>query len=114
MDPARGKQFGHLANAEARILRWAAANAIPLVRIEYVVPFAETDVSATVWVFYDTDLNVRRLTEDGTDADLRRELLAILGAQGYPPEWLSQVGFTADSHENVERNYDGSYFLRLR
>jgi hypothetical protein len=114
VEAARRKQFEHLASAKARILSWAAAQDLPLVRVEYIVPFVETDFDASVWVFYDTDLNVRRLTEDGTDANLRREFLAILGADGYPPEWLSQVDFLADSHENVERNYEGSYFFRLR
>jgi hypothetical protein len=45
---------------------------------------------------------------------VQQEFLSILGAGGYPAAWLPDVAFDIDSHENVERNYDGSYFYRLR
>ncbi len=114
MGAERKKYFRHVAAARARLLRWATANGVPLVRVEFVGPFVESDHSLHVWLFYDTDLNVGRLDENGTTAALRREFLSILSADGYPREWLHDVGFSVDSHENVERNYEGSYFYRLR
>jgi hypothetical protein len=52
--------------------------------------------------------------EDGTTAAMQREFLSILSREGYPLDWLHDIAFSIDSHENVERNYEGSYFYRLR
>jgi hypothetical protein len=107
-------QFAHIDAAKAQLLTWAAARDIPLVRVEFVVPFVDTDFSLSVWLFYDTDLNIARCNDDGTTADVRQEFVSILGAAGYPAEWLPDITFQVDSHENVEQNYEGSYFYRLR
>jgi hypothetical protein len=114
VDAARKNQFAHIDAAKANLLAWAAANKVPLIHVEFVVPFVDTDFSLTVWLFYDTDLNVTRAADDGTTANVQERLLSILSADGYPADWLSQTSFVVDSHENVERNFEGSYFYRLR
>jgi hypothetical protein len=60
---------------------------------------------------YDTNANVTRAADDGTTSHVHQEFRSILSATGYPGDWLSRVSFYVDSHENVERNYEGSYFL---
>jgi hypothetical protein len=114
VDAARKKQFTHIEVARAQLLSWATANDVPLARVEFVVPFVETDHGLHVWLFYDTDLNVGQLNEDGTTASVQREFLSILHVDGYPTDWLHDVAFSIDPHESVERNFEGNYFYRLR
>jgi hypothetical protein len=114
VDAERKRQFAHIEAARIALLAWATAHDIPLVRVEFVVPFVHTDFSLSVWLFYDTDINLTRTAAEGTTANVQQEFLSILFAAGYPADWLSRTSFFADSHENVERNYEGSYFYRLR
>jgi hypothetical protein len=114
VDAARKKQFAHIEAAEIGLLTWARANDVPLVCVEFTVPFVETDFSLGVWLFYDTGLNLTRAAADGTTANVQRQFLSILSSAGYPADWLARISFVVDSHENVERNFEGSYFLRLR
>jgi hypothetical protein len=110
----RKQQFAHIEAAGAELRAWASSDGVPLVHVDFAVPFVETDFSLNVWLFYDTDRSVADLDRDGTTARVQQEFLSILGAGGYPAAWLPDVAFEVDSHENVERNYDGSYFYRLR
>jgi hypothetical protein len=110
----REEQLAQVEAARPRLLSWASAGGVPLVRVEFVVPFVEGDHSLHVWLFYDTDLDVTRLAGDGTTAAVQAELRSILEASGYPPDRLADIAFSVDSRENVERNYEGSYFYRLR
>jgi hypothetical protein len=112
--PARKKQFAHLAAAKGQLLGWADSSGVPLVRVDFVVPFVETDFDVSVWLFYDTDVDVARLDRDGGSELVREEFLRLFNADGYPAEWLSGVAFFIDSHENVVRQYEGNYFYRLR
>lgn len=114
MDPARRTQFDHLSTAKHELLSWAVANEAPLVRVEFVVPVDPTDFDAAVWLFFDTDANVARCAANGMTARLEQEFRTILARSGYPGDWLAGTSFYVDSHENVERNYEGSYFYRLR
>jgi hypothetical protein len=110
----RRRQFAYLANGKRDLLAWAADNGIPLVRVEFVVPFVDTDHSTYVWLFYDTDVNVANLADSGLTTSIEEQFRSILTNSSYPADWLAAISFTADSHENVERNFEGSYFYRLR
>jgi hypothetical protein len=112
--PGRRRQFAHLNDAKQDLLAWAAANDVPLVRVEFVVPFVGGDFGAKVWLFYDTDENVASCAATGTTADVQERLLWILSGNGYPADWLAHISFVVDSHENVVLNFGGSYFYRLR
>ncbi|MBE1491864.1 hypothetical protein [Plantactinospora soyae] len=114
MDAARRRQFAHLGDAKKELLAWTTANAIPLVRVEFVVPFVETDFDASVWLFYDTDASAELCARTGVTADVEQKFMSILSDDGYPAGWLAETSFQVDSHENVERNFEGSYFYRLR
>lgn len=110
MEPARRKQLAHLNHAKENLLGWATANDVPLARVEFVVPFTKT----SVWLFYDTNANVERCAATGTTTNVQAKFLSILSDNGYPANWLEDTSFQVDSHENVERNFQGSYFYRLR
>jgi hypothetical protein len=114
VETARKRRFAHLAAAEAQILAWARSHDVPLVHVDFVVPFVETDFGVSVWLFYDTNASVARLKRDRGSDLVRATFLELLTADGYPPGWLAGVRFHIDSHENVVRNYKGSYFYRLR
>jgi hypothetical protein len=114
MKTARRKQFAHLDDAGKDLLAWATTNAIPLVRVEFVLPFVPTDFGASVWLFYDTDVNVARCADAGVTTNVQEKFLSILSDNGYPDDWLADTSFQVDSHENVERNFEGNYFYRLR
>ena len=78
------------------------------------MPFVQDDFSLTTWLFYDTDASAAAREADGTTATVRREFLATLRELGYPERWAGDIDFCVDSHENVVRSYEGSYFYRLR
>ena len=114
MDAARTTQFAHLAAAETGLRTWADTNGVPLVHLEFVVPFSPTNFGVSVWLFYATDADVQRLDREGLSDGAQKEFLSHLSAAGYPEDWLPEVAFFIDSHENVERNFEGNYFYRLR
>jgi hypothetical protein len=47
----RAQQFSIIDAARKRLLEWAEARRIPLVRVEFVVPFVENDFSLGAWLF---------------------------------------------------------------
>ncbi|WP_117212179.1 hypothetical protein [Allorhizocola rhizosphaerae] len=114
MAAAREKQLSQAEAAKAQLMDWAASAGIPLVHIECLFPFAKTDFGLSVWLFLDSDASVERLQADGTIDRLRQEFLSRLSASGYPPDWLPDITFGVDSHENVVRDHEGSYLYRLR
>ncbi|GIF62222.1 hypothetical protein Ais01nite_02570 [Asanoa ishikariensis] len=114
MDGKRRVQFNHLGTARRELLAWAGAIAVPLARVEFVVPFVKTDFDADVWLFFDTHANVEHCAETGETARVEEKFRSILAGDGYPTDWLVGISFYVDSHDNVERNYEGNYFYRLR
>jgi hypothetical protein len=110
----RDEQFRIIEKAKRRLLSWAAARGIPLANIEYVVPFVEDDFGLSVWLFYDTDASLAARGTDGSTEMLRKQCLAVLRELGYPERSLPEIIFSVDSHETVVRDYQGSYFYRLR
>ena len=110
----RDEQFTCVERARADVLRLARREGIPLHRIEFVIPFVPTDLGLGAWFFYETDDQLRRAEAAGWSAVLTAALTRALGSAGYAEEWLGEIGFTFDSHEHVVRDYEGSYFYRLR
>ena len=110
----RDEQFRFIEVARERLMNAAQARGIPLVRVEFLVPFVAEDFSLSTWLFYDTDASVAAREADGTTGTLQDEFVASLRALGYPDRWASEIDFCIDSHENVVRSYEGSYFYRLR
>ncbi|MEX0996266.1 MAG: hypothetical protein WDZ45_04395 [Flavobacteriaceae bacterium] len=73
-----------------------------------------SDKDLDVWLFFDTDEIVMNYAINGTTEKVKKEYLRILEDLNYPSNYLDQVIFHIDSHENVVKNYEGSYFYRLR
>jgi hypothetical protein len=112
VDPARRRQFDHLGTAKRELLAWAVANDVPLVRVEFVVPFVPTGFDAAVWLFFDTDANVARCADNGVTARLEQEFRTILARSGYPADWLAGTSFYVDSHDLSFAVWRGWSFAR--
>lgn len=108
------RQYMLITRARRRLFKWAKARHLPLTRVEFVVSFAKTDFSPWTWLFYDTDASVAMHAAAGDTAALQERFLTSLQELGYPARWLARVGFVVDSHENVVKNYEDSYFYWLR
>lgn len=95
-------------------MTWSTTEGIRLHNIETVIPFVLTDKDLWVWLFFDTDELVKKYQQEGTEDKVRSEYLRTLKSLQYPEDYLNQVTFYIDSHENVVKNFEGSYFYRLR
>ena len=110
----RDEQFAYIEAARTSILQRARERGIPLQRMEFVVPFVDTDFGLSAWFFYETDEQLRRAGDTGWPNQLETHFTEALRVLGYAPDWLSNVEFFYDLHENVFINYKGSYFYRVR
>lgn len=110
----RSDQFAYIDAAKASLLRWAPEHGIPLHQIEFVVPFVDTNFGLSVWFFFETDEQLRRSNAMGWPDRLSARFTELVERLGYSAAWLPKIRFVLDSHENVVRNYEGSYFYRLR
>ncbi len=110
----RGEQFAYIETARASLLLWAREQGIPLHGIEFVVPFVHTDFSVSIWCFYETHDQLQRSGAMQWSERLASHFTELLLGLGYAASWLPEARFYFDSHENVVRNYEGSYFYRLR
>jgi hypothetical protein len=106
----RLRQFEMLAAARSRLLAWSQAEGVPLHKVEYIVPFVETDFDAHVLLFVETDDQIPRFRQSEAEAVFTDALRSV----GYPEQHVALLTFEVDSHECVERDYEGSYFYRLR
>lgn len=86
----------------------------PIFKMEYVCTFEKWDDSITVFIFFKDDLLKEQALSTGTVDMLKEKYIAYLTTHKYPFDKFSKVYFEIDSHENVVRNFEGSYFYRLR
>lgn len=75
-----------------------------------------TDTWAAIWVFFINDQDVRENTDAGTlaliEEDFHKRLLASRAQFSFFE--LPPISFVYDSKENVDSNFQGSYYLRMR
>lgn len=67
-----------------------------------------------VFVFYETDADVTCGETDGVSNTIKEKTLSDLRGLKYPQAETTDIRFIFDSHENVIKNFKGSYFFRLR
>jgi hypothetical protein len=107
-------QFKIIEAAKEKLIRWAKSQDIPLFNVEFVVPFVDNDFGLFVWLFYTLNQMVEELSMIGISEKVKSEFINILFELGYPKILIQFVEFEFDSDENVQKNYEGSYFYRLR
>lgn len=107
-------QLKFLKPAKDNILAWAEEEGIKLAQVEFVVPFVLTDKSLSVWLFFDLDETLWTYSQNEVVEKVKANFFRVLDELGYPGDYAQQVSFQLDSDENVQKNYEGSYFYRLR
>jgi len=65
-------------------------------------------------IFFVNDEDIAICEESGVSDQIQRFVYAELERQGRGKREDIKVAFEFDSDENVNRNFDGDYFLRLR
>lgn len=114
MKKNRPLQLEFVDRVSDQVITWAKESNISLHKIETIVPFVTSEKDLTVWLFFDTERVVKRHKKNGTVEEVKKAYLCALEDFGYPNDYLDKVSFHIDSHENVVKNFEGSYFYRLR
>jgi hypothetical protein len=81
---------------------------------EIFVLYSRPTNTFMAYVFYRLDNDIVHGDESGLSAEIRDAVYKELAAAGRGKQDTLNVRFEYDSHENVERNYQGDYFNRLR
>ncbi len=83
---------------------------------EVVTTSEEWDETLGIWLFFEDNSELAKCRMDGTTVAIETLFNDRLEAAKNPYSFskLPTVVFEFDSHENVLRNYQGNYFLRLR
>ena len=104
------KQWDYLEKAIPRIKHWAKKNNCKIYNIECVPIFGE---ELDILIFYKTNLELEMFkTKKITDLT-KKEFITILEEIGYTTEFNNNIRINFDSDENVQKNYQGNYGLRL-
>ena len=110
MDKKNFKQWDYLKKAIPRIIHWTKKNNCRIYRI-HCIP--HSGISVDICIFYKTDKELI-IYKESNIIDLTKEaVMNILTEIGYVEEFNDNVIFTFDSDENVQKNYQGNYGLRL-
>lgn len=72
----------------------------------------KTDTFGT-YVFYSTERQIEEAAKTGLSDEVKNTVLEELEKVGRGCRGTIKVEFEFDSHENVERNYEGDYYKRL-
>jgi len=81
---------------------------------EFFIFYSPATNTFVAYVFYRSDREIAKGEESGLSAEIRDSVYEELTAVGRGEQNSLNVIFEFDSHENVERNYEGDYFNRLR
>ena len=106
--------FEAIEGARIEFLAWAQANGIPINRVEFVATFQDWDDGIGVWIFYDRNKDLVERNENGLSDEIKSKFMGCLERNDYPFADFPNVIYVFDSHENVQENYKGNYFYRLR
>jgi hypothetical protein len=108
--------FPAIEQALSDVLDDMKLRGIAINHTEIVTTSEEWDDSLGIWFFFEDDSELATRRMDGTTVAIEALFKDRLEAAKNPYFFskLPKVVFEFDSHENVQRNYQGSYFLRLR
>lgn len=81
---------------------------------EFLILYSPSTCTFGAYVFYRWARQIKELEEAGLSAEIRESVLNALTAVGRGNRDLLRVDFEFDSHENIEQNYEGDYYARLR
>jgi hypothetical protein len=97
--------------AKKKIIKWAKKNSIEIHEIHFIPMY---DFSLEIYIFFVSDKCLQVYEENSITQTLKENFIDILSKLEYMDRVSSKIDFVFDSHENVVKNYNGSYFFRLR
>ena len=89
---------------------WAKNEKTPIYKIEFVTGWGEF---LGVYIFYNLNAELEQYEKTGVLEKTKRNFMSILNDVGYIKEFNDIVRISFDSDENVRKNYQGNYGLRL-
>jgi hypothetical protein len=86
------------------------------IHTETVTTSEEWDDTLGIWLFYESDAEAQAHRKDGTNEWIEKKFVEELDARklSFGFSKLPTISFMFDSAENVKKNYQGSYYLRMR
>lgn len=74
----------------------------------------QRDVDFRAYVFFKTNMQLKAAKSSSIKDEIKRFVYSELERLGRGKQGEIKVAFEFDSHENVEANFEGDYYLRLR
>ena len=103
-------EWKHLEDVRARVLARLPAG-VAVEKVMYV-PISVMEIE--VYIFYPTDQNVKENERSGTSQTIQSMFEQELDRVSRGPKSGTELRFEFDSLENIRKNYEGSYYNRLR
>jgi len=107
---AMRKQDHGLSQVRDRILKRFRERGVH----EFFVLFSRPTSTFGAYVFYRCDEEIAKADDAGLAAEIRDAVFEELTAVGRGERDTLDVRFEFDSHENIERHFEGDYYNRLR
>lgn len=105
------KQWEIINKAKVVLMNWAVINKIHIITVHFIPMF---DSSLEVYLFYENNKDISQNTTNGISDMVKQIFLKTLKDLNYYKHFSDKIMFIFDSNENVIKNYQGNYFLRLR
>jgi len=74
----------------------------------------QEDVDFRAYIFFRYDRDIQAAHQSGLATQIADRVYKVLEREGRGRRDDIEVAFEFDSHENVQKNFEGSYWLRLR
>jgi len=87
---------------------------VPICQLNNIYILVQRDVNFRVYVFFKKDADLEDCKRNGITDAIAQFVREELERVGRGRKEDTSVAFEFDSHENVDRNFEGSYFNRLR
>ena len=104
-------QWDIIEKAKKILMDWSKDNNVHIFTVHFVPMF---DSSLEVYVFYESDADITQYLKNGINDKVKQIFLQALTDMNYMKHFSDSITFIFDSNENVVKNYQGNYFLRLR
>jgi hypothetical protein len=111
MDNKEKLQWNIIEKAKNALMKWSKDNLANIHAIRFVSMF---DFSLEVYIFYKYNSDITKNEINGLTDNAKQYFLKTISDMDYMKHFESNIAFIFDSDENVIKNYNGSYFLRLR
>lgn len=105
------QQWNMLEKAKTKLVDWSKSISVHLFAVHFVPML---DFSLEVYIFYENDKDISTNESNGISDRIKETFLNALDELSYYKCFDNSITFVFDSNENVMKNYQGSYFLRLR